>query len=70
MLKTAPKKYFNQLLGAHSTQKLVEIHNKEVWNVEIMIFSQLRQEGLILHKKYYVVAKGYLDEQHESFSKG
>ena len=22
-----PKKYFNQLLGAHSTQKLVEIHN-------------------------------------------
>ena len=26
-LKTAPKKYFNQLTGARSTQKLVNIHN-------------------------------------------
>ena len=26
-LKTAEKKYFNQLLGARSTQKLVKIHN-------------------------------------------
>ena len=26
-MKTAEKKYFNQLLGVRSTQKLVKIHN-------------------------------------------
>ena len=29
-LKTAPKKYFNQLLGAPSNWKLVEIHNSHL----------------------------------------
>ena len=33
LLKTAETKYYNQLLGARSAQKLVEIHNRRTFRL-------------------------------------
>ena len=79
--KRPEKKCFNQLSGAHSTQKLVKIHNRLYWSYTVWHFQSLPQLSfrkkillcivlIILSGKahFSCVARKFLSTIHHYFS--